>query len=154
MYEKLGKKPPLEEKYKLLGIGKNTTVDAWKVTGLKISFDDTPGHRWNVLVASIQEQLIIGVDFMCHFRCVLDFHNYSFVLNKVNRDLTEFKTKDGESFEQHEVRLLHSITVPSRKMMRTLADTQPLPSESMIVVSSLGNKDLIVPNVLVKAAKN
>ena len=53
------------------------------------------------------------MDFMCHFGCTFDFHNFMFVLNRTKVDLTEFTTKDGEHYEQQKVKLEQSVPTES-----------------------------------------
>ena len=142
VYESLRKKPPLGEKYRLIGIGKNMTMDAWKVSGIRISFDDSKGYKWNVLVAPIQEKLIIGVDFMCHFGCVLDFNDFSFAIHNVNKELTDIRTKDGKSIERNQVKLKHCVTVPPRQIVRVDAETESTEGADMMIVSSNRNLDV------------
>ena len=68
VYGKLQEKPPLSEKYKLTGVAKNMTMNAWMLKGVNICFG-SQSQKWNVLVASIKDPLIIGIDFLsfwCH----------------------------------------------------------------------------------------
>ena len=56
-------------------------MNAWMSMGVNISFGNQ-SQKWNVLVASIKDPLIIGIDFLCQFGDVLDF-------DKTRLDLTK-----------------------------------------------------------------
>ena len=67
MYEKLTVKPKLTEKLKLEGIVKETNTYAWLISEVEISFDERHVHEWNFYVASIEQPVVIGIDFLYHF---------------------------------------------------------------------------------------
>ena len=99
------------------------------IKGVNISFGNQ-SQKWNVLVASIKDPLIIGIDFLCHFGAVLDFDKNTFGLNKVSTEITEMRNEDGVQFEKCKVTLAKKISVPPMSILRTTAITSiPVPGK-------------------------
>ena len=150
VYGKLQEKPPLSEKYKLTGVAKNMNMNAWMLKGVNICFG-SQSQKWNVLVASIKDPLIIGIDFLCHFGAILDFDKNIFGLNKVSTEITEMRNEEGVHFEKCKVKLAKKISVPPMSILRTTAFTSIPGIGEMVIVSSGNNKGLLLPNTLVNS---
>ena len=111
VYGKLQEKPPLSEKYRLTGIAKNMSMNAWMLKGVNISFGNQ-SQKWNILVMSVKDPLNIGIDFLCHSGAVLDFDKHTFGLNKVSTEINEIRNEDGVHKLICKVKLAKKISVP------------------------------------------
>ena len=125
-------------------------MNAWMVKGVNICFG-SQSQKWNVLVASIKDPLIIGMHFLCHFGAVLDFDKNTFGLNKVSTEFTEMRNEDGVHFEKCKLKLAKKISVPPMSILRTTAITSIPRVGEMVIVSSGNNKGLFLPNTLVNS---
>ena len=85
----------------------------WFIEDVSISFNGQSSMKWKMLVATIKDPIIIGIDFLYNFGAVLNFNKYKFTLNRVEQDMTHLKTPDGYEFNTHKIILDEKIHIPS-----------------------------------------
>ena len=82
LYEQIENKPDLKGMFKLEGIILDMKLDAELFEGIRVSFREPPSLAWKFYVANIAESLIIGIDFLCRFKAVLNLDKGTLMLNR------------------------------------------------------------------------
>ena len=62
VYKKLPNKPLLTKKCKLSGIYESMDLYGWMIEDVPISFSGQSSMKWKMLVATIKDPIIIGID--------------------------------------------------------------------------------------------
>ena len=114
VYEKLAVKPKLTEKLKLKDIVKETNTYAWWISEVEISLNDQHVYEWNFYIASIEQPVVIGIDFLCHFHAILDFSNYTFTLTGVAQELSVLVSEGGSKFLTSQIILEKNLKIPRK----------------------------------------
>ena len=96
--EQIENKPDLKGMLKLEGIIQDVKIDAKLFEGVKVSFSELQSFTWKFYVANIAEPLIIGLDFLCNFKAVLNLDKGILMLNRYSLRLNQFKTSKGNQY--------------------------------------------------------
>ena len=63
LFDKFEVKPKLTGKFFLQGVRESMNIEAYANQGVSISFGRNT-HKWDLLVASVKDQILIGMDFI------------------------------------------------------------------------------------------
>ena len=152
VYNRLSDKPPLTDKYKLVGVSTEIDLDGWLVHNISIILGHQPCVSWKFVVASIKDPIIVGLDFLGHFGAVLNFVNYTLTLNKHIHDLSHCKTEDGNEFRSYRIKLDKKLVIPPLSVMRVTVPVDMPQDVDMVVTSSGHNKGALLPNTLIRTS--
>ncbi|CAG2198246.1 unnamed protein product [Mytilus edulis] len=127
-------KPPVIFKGSLMlkGAGKDNSITAryTECVTVKVGKTDT---KWKIIVAKINDQVILGLDFLKHLDAVIDLTDLSITIRGEKHFINEIKSENS-----------------SFKICRiTLEETLIVPPNSTVRLPSLNG--LIMPNILIKS---
>ena len=147
LFDKFEVKSKLTGKFLLQGINENMNTEAWLIRGIFISFGSST-YKWDVLVASVKDQLIIGMDFMCHFGVKLNFMDYTFTLQGEVLEFNHVRSKSNGIFETCRVFIDKKLTVPGNSVMLVQAKTSVSSNSDFVFEPAGENKGLLIPRTL------
>ena len=151
LYQQLDHQPKLTDKLKLEGIIQDVKLEAKLFEGVKVSFSVKKNFIWNFFVADIVEPLIIGIDFLCHFKAVMDFDKCSLTLDNSLLRLSMFQTDDGKVYSSCQMVAKERLEIPSNCVLRSTAMLTDILPGDVVISSARDNKGLLLPNMLVKS---
>ena len=150
-YQQLEHKKKLTDKLKLEGVVQDVKMEARLFEGVKVSFNSTKVFTWNFFVADILEPLIIGIDFLCHFKAVMDFDKCSLTLGNSLLRLSKFQTNEGKVYSSCQVVTQERLEIPPNCVLRATAGLTDTLSGDVVISSTGHNKGALLPNILVKS---
>ena len=83
-------------------------------------------------VAYIEQPVVIGFDFLCHFHAILDFSNYTFTLSGVTQELSVV-VSEGK-FLTSQIVLEKKLKIPPNSVVRIGALMKPKGTGEMVIV--------------------
>ena len=98
LYEQIENKPDLKGMLKLEEIIQDVKINAKLFEGVKVSFTESQSFTWKFYVANIAVPLFIGIDFLYHFKVVLNLDKVTLMLNRYSLRLNQFKTSEGNQY--------------------------------------------------------
>ena len=147
LFDKFEVKSKLTGKFLLQGVNENMNTEAWLIQGISISFGSST-YKWDVLVVSVKDQIIIGMDFMCHFGVKLNFMDYTFTLQGEVLEFNHVRSKSNGIFETCRVVIDKKLTVPGNSVMLVEAKTSVSSNNDFVFEPSGDNKGLLIPRTL------
>ena len=153
LYEQIENKPDLKGMLKLEGIIQDVKIDAKLFEGVKVSFSESQSFTWKFYVANIAEPLIIGLDFLCHFKAVLNLDKGTLMLNRYSLRFNQFKTSEGNEYSCVPVIAHEKLNLPPSTVLRTSARLAKTLSGEIVISPSGKNKGVLLPNTIVQAAE-
>ena len=147
LFDKFEVKSKLTGKFLLQGVNENMNTEAWLIQGISISFGSST-YKWDVLVASVKDQIIIGMDFMCHFGVKLNFMDYTFTLQGEVLEFNHVRSKSNGIFETCRVFIDKKLTVPGNSVMLVAAKTSVSSNNDFVFEPAVDNKGLLIPRTL------
>ena len=107
-------------------------------------------------VADLEDELILGADFILRYKLVLDFDYMEVLVRKqdVHVPMKMLRTPDQQMTQVSKVRLQKRVRVPPRSEIQVLGSTN-LEDEGAVVFEGKGKlKGLATPRLLTNASKN
>ena len=111
--------------------------------GVKVSFTDS-----QFLHGIIAEPLIIGMDFLCDYKAILNLDTGILMLNRHSLRLNNFKTSDGKLYSLVPVSAHEKLNIPLSSVLRTSARLAKTLSGDIVISSSGENKGALLPNTV------
>ena len=149
LYSQLDPKLELTKKLKLEGIVPDMKMEAKLCEGINVSFQDKQTYTWGFYVANITEPVIIGIDFLCHFKALLNFGQCTLTLNNCTLPIEEFRSENGDLYSVSLVLVSEKMEIPPNTVFRTFAQVQGCIQGAAVISSSGKNKGALLPNTLV-----
>ena len=152
LYNKLSNKTELIDGIQIEGIVSGNRLEAKLLTDVKVLLGRKTELIWHFYVAPIKDNVILGIDFMCHYGVTLDFQAGVMKLKQLYIDLKELVAPSGEVLTVSRVLLDQYVDVPAESVLNTTARIENDSLKGTVVLSSKTfNKGITVPNMLVHA---
>ncbi|CAC5414740.1 unnamed protein product [Mytilus coruscus] len=144
-------KPPVMFKGSLMlkGAGKDNSITARyteRVT-VKVGKIDT---KWKIIVAKINDQVILGLDFLKHLDAVIDLTDLSITIRGEKHLINEVKSENS-SFKICRITLEETLIVPPNSTVRLPVKLAEEFENEVAIQPSKSLNGLIMPNILTKA---
>ena len=151
-YDTLNNKPNLTEEVRLRGVGNEMSMKAFKAKDVQIGLNGK-NYTWDIFVAPIHDDFILGIDFMFRFGAKIDLKNGLFSIGKDVQYMHIIRNGD-KPFEVSRVWVPRKIVIPPNTVQLVNVKTS-LDSNSNFAVSPTNkNKGLMLPNLLVKGKRD
>ena len=98
LYEKITHKRELQDGIEIEGIVSGKRIEAKLFKDVIVRLGKKRELKWNFYVAPIKDEVILGLDFLCHHGVRLDFKKGVLWLKKYSMNLKQFETQNGEVF--------------------------------------------------------
>ena len=95
----------------LRGTGRGSAISAWRAGKIPLRIMKQTFH-WDVVVAEISDDFILGLDLLKHTHAVIDLVKNQVVLGNQIVCATSRTTLDGESYKVSRVRLKKKVVIP------------------------------------------
>jgi hypothetical protein len=150
-YQSLTNKPELSEKILLKGAGKDMTMTGkvWKSAGITMGGQK---YNWDVCVAPIHDQVILGLDFLKYYNVIINLNSYSFSIRGKSLPITTMRDREGSDYVVSRVWLDDKVTIPANSVKQVMARTR-LPKSDACFIVSPHEVELAIPHVLVRGSE-
>ncbi|CAG2208013.1 unnamed protein product [Mytilus edulis] len=144
-------KPPVIFKGSLMlkGAGKDNSITAryTECVTVKVGKTDT---KWKIIVAKINDQVILGLDFLKHLDAVIDLTDLSITIRGEKHFINEVKSENS-SFKICRITLEETLIVPPNSTVRLPVKLADEFENEVAIQPSKSLNGLIMPNILIKA---
>ncbi|CAC5374562.1 unnamed protein product [Mytilus coruscus] len=144
-------KPPVIFKGSLMlkGAGKDNSITAryTERVAVKVGKTDT---KWKIIVAKINDQVILGLDFLKHLDAVIDLTDLSITIRGEKHLINEVKSENS-SFKICRITLEETLIVPPNSTVRLPVKLAEEFENEVAIQPSKSLNGLIMPNILTKA---
>ena len=144
-------KPPVIFKGSLMlkGAGKDNSITAryTECVTVKVGKTDT---KWKIIVAKINDQVILGLDFLKHLDAVIDLTDLSITIRGEKHFINEVKSENS-SFKICRITLEETLIVPPNSTVRLPVRLAEEFKNEVAIQPSKSLNGLIMPNILTKA---
>lgn len=139
--------PPVKETVVLKGVTEDSSVVAQYVEGLEIQVG-RKRYKWNILVAPITDNFILGLDFLKQQKGVVNLESRELVLDKEVIALSIKKSSEDKSCQVCRVSVAKRIVLPPQSTRVVKVKTErPIKDECCFSPTERKNNDIISPNV-------
>ncbi|CAG2200305.1 unnamed protein product [Mytilus edulis] len=106
--------------------------------------------KWRFVAAEITDKVILGIDFLEHFKAIIDLGNYTV---QINQDLIPaicLGNKEGKISHVYRVTVGRKTVVPPQSMKVLKIEIDRTPNSDIIIQPNYELKGLLTPNVVLK----
>lgn len=148
LFEQIVPRPKLIDELTLKGIGESSEIPARLAERVTICTGKTT-VEWNMLVADITDNIILGLDFLEHQKVIINLSDCSINMKgeKINSRLL---SNDDELVKIYRIRAAKRSVVPphSDKVLHLEFDVEP--KTDIVLQPTNFMKGLLIPNLLCK----
>lgn len=109
-------------------------------------------HRWDIHVAPIQDDLILGLDFLRAKGCTLDLQQDVVRVSGTEIPATVKRNADGELFQISRILVARKVVVPPNTEKRVMVRMSHHTKDVYAVSPEPDNHGLLMPNMIVDGA--
>ena len=151
LFEKISSKGAFQgENVNLICAGKSTKIGARKVNQV-IFYISNRKYVMSMYVADINDDMLLGVDFLSKYRAVIDFKNNLFTVDDLVIPLITIRDKEN-LIQVSQLKLNKKQVIPPESVAMLECGTTGIDGNINLIVSPGGwNKGLLVPNCVVKS---
>lgn len=134
----------------LKGAGENNSIPASYAehTQIKVGKTET---RWRVIVAKINDQVILGLDLLKHLKANINLDDFTITVKGEVLPIVKIQSNTTENITVYRIKLDEPVTVPSHTTVR-IPVKFPATFDREFAVQPIKNlKGLLMPNIIVKA---
>jgi hypothetical protein len=140
--------PVVQETVKLKGAGQNHHMTASFAKNVQLLIG---GHNyvWDIYIAPITDDCILGLDFMIQHKAVVDLENNTFSMNNCTIPALLKKNQKGENYQVSRVYLANKIVVPPNSVVfaKTKFDHT---MEQPYILQPRGEHTILIPQIIGK----
>ncbi|CAC5419026.1 unnamed protein product [Mytilus coruscus] len=106
--------------------------------------------KWRFVAADITDKIILGIDFLEHFKAIIDLDNYTV---QINQDLILaicLGNKEGKISHVYRVTVGRKTVVPPQSMKVLRMEIDRTPISDIVIQPNYELKGLLTPNVVLK----
>ncbi|CAG2228578.1 unnamed protein product [Mytilus edulis] len=133
----------------LKGAGKGSEMEARYTDDLDVTVGKLK-VKWRFVAAEITDKVILGIDFLEHFKAIIDLGNYTV---QINQDLIPaicLGNKEGKISHVYRVTVGRKTVVPPQSMKVLKIEIDRTPNSDIIIQPNYELKGLLTPNVVLK----
>ncbi|CAG2200320.1 unnamed protein product [Mytilus edulis] len=139
----------------LKGAGKGYEMEARYTDDLDVTVGKLKVN-WRFVAAEITDKVILGIDFLEHFKAIIDLGNYTV---QINQDLIPAiclgnkHDKEGKISHVYRVTVGRKTVVPPQSMKVLKIEIDRTPKSDIILQPNYELKGLLTPNVVLKICR-
>ena len=154
-YEKMFDKPKLKANHKVLlkGAGKDMDMFGCVLDDVSIKFVDKI-YKWSVIVAPIEDDFIIGLDFLNHFGAIIDMSTGTFTIGKEVTNFKLMKTQIGDTYSVSKVWLKQRLAIPSNSSITVKAKSFLKSGMEYVITPTRKQKGLVIPSMVINGQED
>ena len=145
-YQSMKSKPAIHESVNLKGAGESHQMSAKFARGAFLTLGDHT-YKWDVYIAPISDDFILGLDFMVQHKAVVDLENNLFTLNRQSIPARLKRNKEGQSYQVSRVFLVKKTVVPPNTVVyaKTRFDCA---FDTSYILQPKGRLDISIPQII------
>lgn len=147
LFEQIVPRPKLEDPFILKGIGKSAEMKAEIASNFKFKIGKTI-KTWNVAVADIEDQFILGLDFLNNQGAKIDLTDYSIELNGENIPSLLLSNSKKQEIKVYRAKVAERVVIPPHSNKIVCLEWDRKPKSEMVMQPTRYLRGLLVPNVL------
>ena len=140
------------KKSRLKCAGIESSMEAKLVKDVDIQIGENK-YKWDVYVAPINDEFILGLDFLKEFAAIIDFETGTITLNGKLTPAILKRNKDGTSVQISRVSTERKIVLPPNTMVRTKVKVVPPLEGEVFVHPILWKKGILLPKVVINGGE-
>ena len=149
LYHKLCDKPRLADSVIIKGINKSGTLQAKVAENLSLEVGKSK-ISVNMLVADIEDELILGLDFLEANKVIVDHGQYNIILNNEVIPATELSCQESESVKVYRVIIKETTILPPYSLQFVETKLNVKPTDDIVIQPSPKLEHILSPNSLCK----
>ncbi|CAG2200297.1 unnamed protein product [Mytilus edulis] len=149
LLKQLGPRVKMKQHIILKGAGKGSEMEARYTDDLDVTVGKLK-VKWRFVAAEITDKVILGIDFLEHFKAIIDLGNYTV---QINQDLIPaicLGDKEGKISHVYRVTVGRKTVVPPQSMKVLKIEIDRTPNSDIIIQPNYELKGLLTPNVVLK----
>ena len=151
-FNMLNNPPKIEEHVKLKGAGHDHHMTAGYAKDVCIQIGGQV-YKWNVYVAPITDDFILGLDFMVMHKAVVDLEHNTFAIDHHQISAILKKNKSGETYQVSRVFLKNSVVIPPYSVALAESQLDNLLDDTYLL-QPRGKQKTLVPYSVLKPQPN
>ena len=116
LFQSMKNKPQIQESVKLKGAGQSHHMTAKFARNVLLTLGDHT-YKWDIYIAPISDDFILGLDFMLQHKAVVDLEKNTFTVNHQSIPAKLKRNQDGENFQVSRVFLTKKTVVPPNSVV-------------------------------------
>ena len=132
LLKQLGPSVKLKEYVMLTGAGKESQIEARITDEIPVEIGKSK-LKWKFVTAEINDDIILGIDFLEYNKAVIDLSNFSVSINRENIPAVCMSNETGHMIHVYRVQIKKKTVVPPHTMKITEMDIDKLPDDDIIV---------------------
>ncbi|CAG2245689.1 unnamed protein product [Mytilus edulis] len=149
LLKQLGPRVKMKQHIILKGAGKGSEMEARYTDDLDVTVGKLK-VKWRFVAAEITDKVILGIDFLEHFKAIIDLGNYTV---QINQDLIPaicLGNKEVKILHVYRVTVGRKTVVPPQSMKVLKIEIDRTPNSDIIIQPNYELKGLLTPNVVLK----
>ncbi|CAC5414085.1 unnamed protein product [Mytilus coruscus] len=132
----------------LRGAGKDSKIDARYTEEIPIEIGKLKS-KWRFVTANINDNIILGIDFLEKLGAVIDMANYTIRINNEAIPAVCLVGNEGEETNLYRISMKKKIVVPPHSLKIVDREIDHTPTDDIIIQPKTNLKGLLSPNVLI-----
>jgi len=151
-FERLKPRPKLINTIILKGAGEFSEMEARVAEEVLFRIGQTK-VKWNMVVADLTDDVILGIDFLAHQKAVINLTDYSVEFRGEKIPSTVISTNHEKTAKIYRVKLAKRTVVPPFSNKISVAEFDETPANDIVLQPTQFMKGLLVPNMLCQGRK-
>lgn len=151
-FERLKPRPKLTTTIILKGAGEFSEMEA-RVAGKVLFRIGQIKIKWNMVVADITDDVILGIDFLEHQKAGINLTDYSIELRGEKIPSTVISTEHEKKMKIYRVKLAKRTVVPPYSDKISVAEFDETPDNDIVLQPTEFMKGLLIPNMICQGRK-
>lgn len=148
LLKQLGPSVKLKEHVRLSGAGKESEMEARITSEVPVEIGKSK-LKWKFVAADINDDIILGIDFLEYNHAVIDLSSFSVSLNSENIPATCLCTETVNNIKIYRIELKKKVVVPPYSIKLAETNISTVPDNNIIVQPRQHLKGLLSPNILI-----
>ena len=148
LFQKLNPSPKIKDHVLLKGISKDT-VNSKICQNVPFCLGNVKS-LWNFAIADIDDSVIIGLDFLEHFKVKINLQNFSLSIGTNTFPAKCVANKDKEKIHIFRVQTKNKVVIPPRSSMYTKIKFDEEPNSDLVISPCHDINGLLSPNCVLK----
>lgn len=151
-FERLKPRPKLTNTIILKGAGDFSEMEARVAEEVLFRIGQTK-VKWNMVVADLTDDVILGIDFLAHQKAVINLTDYSVEFRGEKIPSTVISTSHEKTAKIYRVKLAKRTVVPPFSNKISVAEFDETPANDIVLQPTQFMKGLLVLNMLCQGRK-
>ncbi|CAC5422811.1 unnamed protein product [Mytilus coruscus] len=152
-FSKLTYKPEIKGSIILKGAGACSEIKAGIAEKLNLDIGSST-VKWDMVVAEITDNIILGIDFLESQKAIIDLPNYSIKLKGENIPSFMTSNRQDQQMKIYRIKIKKKTVIPPCSSKVTIVELDEKPMNDIVIQPTNFMNGLLVPNMLCMGTSN